>query len=133
MNHLSSSEDLNALAATLEQKTLDLIQAGKWFELDAMIAPECQFVTNDGVYDKTQAMTLMQGMRLTDASMRSVKATQSGDVLIVSFELACTELIQEEPQTKDYSPRLSVWKKTAGAYQCVAYGDFTHAQHEPHA
>ena len=29
MSHADSSTDLNTLAATLEQKTLDLIQAGR--------------------------------------------------------------------------------------------------------
>lgn len=40
------NEDLIKIAQDLEQKTLDLIQAGSWPILDAMIASECQFVTN---------------------------------------------------------------------------------------
>ena len=124
MSHPDSSNDLNTLAAALEQKTLDLIQSGQWQALDAMIAPECQFVTNGGVFDKTQAMGLMQGMQLTATQMRQVKATSTGDTLVVSFELACTELIEGKPQSKDFSPRLSVWKKQGDAYRCVAYGDF---------
>ena len=119
--------DQNTLAESLEQKTLDLIQAGDWPALDAMIAPECQFVTNGGVFDKPRAMALMQGMKLTGTKMRNVKATRSGDSLVVSFELACTELIDGKPQSKDFSPRLSVWKKQGDAYRCVAYGDFNQA------
>ena len=124
MSHPDSSTNLNTLAATLEQKTLDLMQAGRWHELDAMIAPECQFVTNGGVFDKAEAMRLMQGMQLTATQMRHVHATSTGDTLIVSFELACTELIGGKPQSKDFSPRLSVWKKQGDVYRCVAYGDF---------
>jgi hypothetical protein len=124
MSYPDSTIDLNTLAAALEQKTLDLIQAGRWPELDAMIAPECQFVTNGGVFDKPEAMRLMQGMQLTATQMRHVNATSTGDTLIVSFELACTELIGGKPQSKDFSPRLSVWKKHGDTYRCVAYGDF---------
>lgn len=124
---MSTHESLNQLAQTLEQKTLDLIQAGRWAELDAMIAPECQFATNLGVFDKPRAMTLMQAMQLTDASIRNVYATTNGDTLIVSFELACTEIIDGKPQSKDFSPRLSVWNNVGGNYLCVAYGDFNRA------
>ena len=115
---------LNQLAESLEQKTLDLIQSGRWDELGRMIASECQFVTAHGVFNKPQAMALMQGMGLRDASIRNVCATACDDTLIVSFELACTELIAGKPQRRDYSPRLSVWKQIDGAYTCIAYGDF---------
>lgn len=115
---------LNKLAESLEQKTLDLIQTGRWQELDAMMAPACQFATNQGVFDKARAMTLMQGMKLTSATMRNVKATGCGDNLVVSFELACSELINGQAQSRDFSPRLSVWKKMGDTYLCIAYGDF---------
>lgn len=124
---MATNETLNQIAQHLEQKTLDLIQSGDWVALDAMLAPECQFVTNGGVLNKPQAMALMQAMQLTQASMRQVHATASGDTLIVSFELACTERIDGKLQSKDYSPRLSVWKKAADTYLCVAYGDFNKA------
>ncbi len=121
---MSTHESLNQLAQTLEQKTLDLIQAGDWPALEAMIAAECQFVTNGGIFNKAEAMALMQAMHLEAATLRHVTATECGDTLIVSFELACTELIGGKRQSKDYSPRLSVWKKRAAGYQCIAYGDF---------
>lgn len=121
---MATNETLNQFAQALEQKTLDLIQASNWPALDAMLAAECQFVTNSGIFDKQQAMALMQGMQLTSSAIRHVKATENGDTLIVSFELACTELINGRTQSKDYSPRLSVWKKINGQYLCVAYGDF---------
>lgn len=121
---MNTPTDITTLATALEQKTLDLIQAGRWAELDAMIAPECQFVTNGGVFDKAKAMSLMQGMKLTATQMRHVKATRTGDALIVSFELACSELIEGKPQSKDFSPRLSVWQERDGQFLCVAYGDF---------
>lgn len=111
-------------AQDLEQKTLDLIQAGNWSALDTMISPECKFVTNSGVFNKHQAIKLMQAMNLREANIRHVQATQCGDTLIVSFELACTEMIDDKPQSKGYSPRLSVWKQMVTGYQCIAYGDF---------
>ena len=115
---------LNLYAAALEERTLALIQAGEWEALSAMIAPECQFVTNTGIFDKEHALALMQGMKLASASIRSVQATEVGDNLIVSFELACRESIGGTMQSEDYSPRLSVWKKVNDAHVCIAYGDF---------
>jgi hypothetical protein len=111
-------------AQDLEQKTLELIQTGNWAALDTMISPECQFVTNSGVFNKPQAMTLMQAMNLRETAIRHLQATQCGDTLIVSFELACTEMIDGRPQSKGFSPRLSVWKQLASGYQCIAFGDF---------
>lgn len=116
--------ELNQLAESLEQKALDLIEAGRWQELSDMIAPECQFVTTYGVFEKAQAMALMQGMGLKDASIRSVRANACNDTLVVSFKLACTEWVAGKPQRRDFSPRLSVWKKIDGTYKCIAYGDF---------
>lgn len=124
---MTTRESLNQMAQALELKTLDLIQSGRWAELDAMIAPECQFVTNLGIFDKPRAMSLMQAMQLTDSAIRNVNATANGDTLIVSFELACTEMINGKSQSKDYSPRLSIWNNVGGSYQCVAYGDFNRA------
>lgn len=122
-----ASKNWNAFAESLEQKTLDLIESGRWDELDAMIAPECQFVTRNGVFDKGRAMTLMQSMQLTSSTLKDVRATLAGDNLIVSFYLACSELLNGEPQSSEFSPRLSVWKKTGDAYRCIAYGDFNQA------
>lgn len=121
------NQSLNALALSLEQKTLDLIQAGRWAELGAMISPECQFATRGGTLDKAQAMALMQGMQLQRATIRNLRATESGDALIVSFELACAELINAQPQSKVFSPRLSVWQKSGDGYVCIAYSDFNQA------
>ena len=95
-----------------------------WSALDAMISPECQFVTSSGVFNKHQAMTLMQAMNLKETAIRQLQATQCGDTLIVSFEMACTEMIDDKPQSKACSPRLSVWKQMATGYQSIAYGDF---------
>ena len=60
---MSTHDSLNQLAQTLEQKTLDLIQAGDWPALEAMIAAECQFVTNGGIINEAEAMALMQALR----------------------------------------------------------------------
>lgn len=119
--------DLNAFAEALERRTLELIGAQNWPALEAMIAPECQFVTHTGVYDKAAAMTLMQGMQLTGATLKDLKATAVGDTVVVSFYLACSELINGEVQSREFSPRLSIWKKASDAYRCIAYGDFNQA------
>ncbi len=124
---MSSGESLNQLALTLERKTLDLIEAGAWDALSAMMAPGCQFVTNQGILDKAQAMTLMQGLRLKDAEIRHLQATVCGDALTVSFELSCSEFMHGQWQSKDYRPRLSVWQKQGAEYLCVAYADFSQA------
>ena len=124
---MSSGESLDQLALALERKTLDLIETGAWDALSAMISPACQFVTNQGILDKSQAMRLMQGLRLKDARIRHIKATSSGDTLTVSFELSCSEFIQGQWQSRDFRPRLSVWQKEGADYLCIAYADFSQA------
>lgn len=124
MNSHNVSSDLNVFAKALEQRTLDLIQSENWATLDAMISGECQFVTQSGVLNKSEAMTLMQRMQLKTAILKDVKATAVGDNLVVSFYLACSEIINGELQSRDFTPRLSIWKKIGETYRCIAYADF---------
>jgi hypothetical protein len=116
--------DLERFAEALELKTLDLIYQKDWPALSALIAPECQFVTSQGVYDKAEAMDLMQNMQLTNYRVRGVKATSSGDNIVVSFELACSEFVDGQHQSAQYARRLSVWKASDNTYECIAYADF---------
>lgn len=124
MNSSNASSDLNVFAKALEQKTLDLIESQSWAELDAMMSPECQFVTQAGVLNKSKAIALMQRMQLKSTTLKDVRATVVGDNLVVSFYLACSEIVNGEQQSGAFTPRLSVWKKTGAVYSCIAYADF---------
>ncbi len=124
MNTFNEQETINQLAASLEHQTLDLIQNHQWDALDDMIAQECQFVTHQGVYDKQGALSLMKHMALRSAKVSDVKASLCGDNLIISFRLACSEMIDGLEQSKEFSPRLSIWKQLDGKFRCIAYGDF---------
>jgi hypothetical protein len=66
---------------------------------------------------------LMKEMNLGPVKFKDFKVTQAGDNLIVSFWLAALEFHEGKELSPNYSPRLSVWKKTSNQWQCIAYAD----------
>lgn len=123
MEHKDISTSLVQVAEALERKTIALIQEKRWSDLEEMLAPECQFVTVNSVYGKTEAMRLMKEMHLASITLKDFGAQAVGDNLVVTFQMACTERIAGEPQSHDFSPRLSVWKKSGEDFVCIAYAD----------
>ncbi|QWE12297.1 nuclear transport factor 2 family protein [Polynucleobacter sp. AP-Titi-500A-B4] len=110
-------------AEKLERLSVQLIQDKNWQALDQMLAPECQFVSSQGACDKASAMRLMKEMNLGPVKFKDFKVTEAEDTLIVSFWIAALEYRDGKELSPDYSPRLSVWKKIASQWQCIAYAD----------
>jgi len=100
-----------------------LIQDQNWQALEQMLAPGCQFVSSQGACDKASAMRLMKEMQLGPVKFKDFKVTQAEDTLIISFWIAALEYRDGKELSPDYSPRLSVWKKIASQWQCIAYAD----------
>lgn len=123
MEHKDSSVQLVQIAEALERKTIALIQEQNWEALGDMLAPECQFVTVNSVYGKSDATRLMKAMHLTSVTLKEFDAKAVGDNLVVTFQMACAEHIAGQPQSAAFSPRLSVWKQSGEHYVCIAYAD----------
>ena len=110
-------------AEDLERLSVKLIQDQNWQALEQMLAPGCQFVSSQGACDKESAMRLMKEMQLGPVKFKDFKVTQAEDTLIISFWIAALEYRDGKELSPDYSPRLSVWKKMASQWQCIAYAD----------
>jgi hypothetical protein len=110
-------------AEDLERLSVKLIQDQNWQALEQMLAPGCQFVSSQGACDKESAMRLMKEMQLGPVKFKDFKVTQAEDTLVVSFWIAALEYRDGKELSPDYSPRLSVWKKMASQWQCIAYAD----------
>lgn len=118
-----SHTQLVQLAEQLERNTIALILEKNWAALEEMLAPECQFVTVNSVYGKSEAMALMKDMRLASVTLKDFDAKAVGDNLVVTFQMACAEHIAGQPQSHEFSPRLSVWQRCGERYVCIAYAD----------
>jgi len=123
LEHKDIRTPLLQVAEALERKTIALIQEKNWPALDEMLASECQFVTVKSVFGKSEAMRLMKEMHLASVRLKDFDVKAVGDNLVVTFQMACTEHIAGEPQSHDFSPRLSVWKQSGERYVCIAYAD----------
>lgn len=123
MKDKDESTQLLHVAEALERKTIALIQEQNWEALGDMLAPECQFVTVNSVYGKSDAMRLMKEMHLTSVTLKEFDVKAVGDNLIVTFQMACAEHIAGQSQSAAFSPRLSVWKQSGERYVCIAYAD----------
>jgi len=110
-------------AEELERLSVKFIQDKNWDALEKMLAPGCQFVSAQGSCDKESAMRLMKDMHLGPVKFKDFKVTQADDNLIVSFWIAAVEYRDGKELSPEYSPRLSVWKKTDERYLCIAYAD----------
>ena len=110
-------------AEDLERLSVKLIQDQNWQALEQMLAPGCQFVSSQGACDKESAMRLMKEMQLGPVKFKDFNVTQAEDTLVVSFWIAALEYRDGKELSPDYSPRLSVWKKMASQWQCIAYAD----------
>ena len=110
-------------AEDLERLSVKLIQDQNWQALEQMLAPGCQFVSSQGACDKESAMRLMKEMQLGPVKFKDFKVTQAEDTLVISFWIAALEYRDGKELSPNYSPRLSVWKKMASQWQCIAYAD----------
>jgi ketosteroid isomerase-like protein len=119
--------DISAIGEQLERLSIQYIQDKNWDALNQMLDPACQFVGMNGSYDRSSAMTLMKQMNLGPVQFRDFQVTQSGANLIVSFWLAAIEYQDGKPLSPNYSPRLSVWKRTDERWLCIAYADLISA------
>ena len=110
-------------AEDLERLSVKLIQDQNWQALEQILAPGCQFVSSQGACDKESAMRLMKEMQLGPVKFKDFKITQAEETLVISFWIAALEYRDGKELSPDYSPRLSVWKKMASQWQCIAYAD----------
>jgi hypothetical protein len=123
MDKQINQDNLAVEAEELERLSVKLIQDKNWAALEEMLDPACQFVGMSGACDRTSAMSLMKEMNLGPVKFKDFKVTQAGDNLIISFWLAALEFHEGKELSPEYSPRLSVWKKTSNQWQCIAYAD----------
>lgn len=124
MSEKINPKSIEAEAEALERLSVKMIQDKNWDALEKMLDPACQFVNSNGAYDRESAISLIREMNLGPVEFRDFKVTKAQDNLIVSFWLAATEDRNGIPLSLDYSPRLSVWKKSDSQWQCIAYADF---------
>ena len=120
---MSDKKRIAIEAEELERLSVKFIQDKNWEELEKMLAPGCQFVSSQGSCDKESAMRLMKEMHLGPVKFKDFKVTQAEDNLIVSFWITALEYRDGKELSPNYSPRLSVWKKISGQWQCIAYAD----------
>ena len=123
MDKQTNQDNLAVEAEELERLSVKLIQDKNWVALESMLDPACQFVGMSGACDRASAMSLMKEMNLGPVKFKDFKVTQAGDNLIISFWLAALEFHEGKELSPEYSPRLSVWKKTSNQWQCIAYAD----------
>ena len=123
MSETTNQKSIEAEAVALERLAVKMIQDKNWGALEEMLDPACQFVNSTGAYDRESAMSLMREMSLGPVEFKDFKVTQAQDNLIVSFWLAATEERDGGALSGEYSPRLSVWRKSDSQWQCIAYAD----------
>jgi len=90
-------------------------------DLDQFVAPGFQSLHEDGARDWPQERMLVAVLKLTPYVLFDYKVTQSGDVLVVSYQCKVGETIEAARLSKISTPRLDVFQKTGSDWKLLTH------------
>lgn len=117
------TRDPTVQGKALVQRFFVLLQNGDTAGLKVLLAPSFQVVrANGGVQGK--ASYLDTPPAVGHFTIAKVKGTQTGSVLVVSYQVAVSEKIAGAEQPTGWAPRLSVFAWQNGAWHLTAHANF---------
>lgn len=117
------SVDPTTQGKALVQRFFTLLEKSDVHGLNALLTPSFQVVrANGGVQNK--ASYLANPPEVKHFTIEKLKATKSGGVLIVSYQVTVTETIAGNEQPIGPSPRLSIFQWQSNAWRLAAHANF---------
>jgi hypothetical protein len=113
------------LGESLEKQMWDNIKARNWTAVEKNIARDFQSVHEDGARSRDQEIDLLKKLNLGNYQITSLKTTEQGGVIIVTYNVAVGENIDAKRLSSNPHPRLSVWKNNSGVWQWVAHANLS--------
>jgi len=116
---VSQGEALNVL-----ESWIDAIVSGDPAVVEKVLAPEFQVLRSDGTgHVKSSYLKAIPQQRVRP-KISDIVATRSGDVMVVRYRLETDQTVQGK-DVKGISPRLSVFRRTAGKWLISAHANFS--------
>ena len=91
--------------------------------LEKTIATEFQSIHPDGARNRNQELELIKKLKLGNYTISGLKTTYQGDTIVVTYEIAAEENIDDKHLSRKATPRLSIWKKNQNQYQLIAHAN----------
>jgi hypothetical protein len=102
---------------------IDAIVSGDPATVEKVLAPEFQVLRSDGSgHEKSSYLKAIPRQRVRP-KISDIVATRSGDVMVVRYRLETDQTVQGR-DVKGISPRLSVFRRTAGLWLISAHANF---------
>jgi hypothetical protein len=116
---VSQEEALKAL-----DPWIDAVVSGDPAVVEKVLAPEFQVLRSDGTgHEKASYLKAIPQQRIRP-KISDIVATRSGDVMVVRYRLETDQTVQGK-DVKGISPRLSVFRRTAGLWLISAHANFS--------
>ena len=103
---------------------IDAIVSGDPAVVEKILAPEFQVLRSDGTgHEKASYLKAIPQQRVRP-KISDIVATGSGEVMVVRYRLETDQIVQGK-DVKGISPRLSVFRRTAGRWLIAAHANFS--------
>jgi hypothetical protein len=119
------SESIQAEAMKLERMWWDQVKNVDMDGLKKTVSPNYQQVLNIGAQDRNQWLEIVKNLKLKDYKIDNLKATQSDNVLIVSYTIVTKEFINGKELSNKPQYRLDVWQKTTAGWQVISHANLS--------
>ena len=98
-------------------------KAKDWKTVETKIAEGFQSIHPDGPRDRAGEISLIEHLNLGEFTFSNFKTTVNGDNIVVTYEIAVQETIDQQQLPTKPSPRLSAWKKGTHGWQWICHAN----------
>ena len=99
------------------------LQSGEAAQVDGVLAPNAQIARANGTVvghdEYLKTLPTIKSFTIAD-----VNATQSGDVLVVTYSVTTDQVVDGKAQPTTAAPRMSVFQWQNGAWRLLAHANF---------
>lgn len=115
--------DAAATGQQLADAWFAAIKSGEPAKVAAVLSPSAQIVRANGDVVRGDEY-LKQIPVIKDYALSKIQATQSGDILMVSYQVTVDEVVNGVAQPTKVAPRLSVFQQQGEKWLLIAHANF---------
>ena len=92
------------------------------YDLNKFTSREFQSVHTDGALNKSQELTLVAGLNMTNYTLSQITRTKTHNVIVFTYQATTTETINGTPITST-TERISVFEKHGNSWYWIAHAN----------
>jgi len=115
------------LGSALVHRFLQLVKQRDPARLGAFLSPGFQIQRADGSRESRDSYLKVLPI-IRSYRVRGLRATQSGDVVVATYEVASNQIVDGKPYKAGFAPRISTFQRTPAGWQIVSHANFNTPQ-----